>query len=803
MIKLIALWSCIGICSIAYAQVITIVDQKTDEPLELVSIASTQPKAFTTTNAAGQADVSAFNGSEKIEIRYIGYNIAIRSFSELQEAEFVVRLEHSGVFLDQVVISASRWSQRSRDVPARIASISARETALLNPQTAADMLWASGEVFIQKSQQGGGSPMIRGFATNRLLYSVDGVRMNTAIFRSGNVQNVIALDPFAIERAEVLFGPGSVIYGSDAIGGVMSFTTLTPQLSYSDAPLIIGSAVVRYASANDEKTTHFNVNAGWNKWSLLTSFSSSDYGDLRMGTNGPEEYLRHYFVQRQDSIDRVISNEDPLVQKPSGYAQINVMQKIRFAPNNKWDFQYGLHYSKSSNFSRYDRLLRLRNSLPRSAEWYYGPQEWLMNNLSVTHSGNNGLYDQMSIRLAHQFFEESRIDRDLNRPTKFIRLEQVNALSTNLDFMKSIRSRHTLFYGFEVVTNDVESSGIDENIKTGDAPVGSSRYPQSTWTSYGAYVSYQHWIADQFLVQAGVRYNLFSLDADFSNNLPFFPFPFATADINDGALTGSLGFVFNPSEDWTISVNASTGFRSPNVDDVGKVFDSEPGSVVIPNPDLEAEYAYNGEVGIAKVFGDVVRLDLTGYYTVLENAMVRRDFTLNGQDSIMYGVDLSQVQAIQNAATANVFGVQAGIEVKLGGGFSFVSKFNYQDGEEELDDGTESALRHAAPWFGTSRFVFAHEKLDLQLYTMYSGEVSYESLSEEGRATDYIYAIDADGNPYSPGWITLNLKVSCPVSDVFTISGGVENLTDKRYRPYSSGLVSAGRNVILSLRAKF
>jgi hemoglobin/transferrin/lactoferrin receptor protein len=369
--------------------------------------------------------------------------------------------------------------------------------------------------------------------------------------------------------------------------------------------------------------------------------------------------------------------------------------------------------------------------------------------------------------------------------------------------VKSLRNRHTLFYGLEIATNDVESSGIDENIQAGTYAIGSSRYPQSNWSSYGAYLSYQHRLSDQLLVQAGARYSAFTLDADFSNNLPFFPFPYTTAKLNNGSLTGSLGLVFNPSEDWTLSMNVSTGFRAPNVDDVGKVFDSEPGSVVIPNLDLEAEYAYNAEIGIARVFGEIIRVDLTGYYTVLDKAMVRRNYTLNGLDSIVYQGELSQIQAIQNAAIANVFGIQAGVELKLGGGFSIFSKFNFQDGEEELDDGTESPLRHAAPWFGATRLIFATEGLDVQLYAMYSGEVSYDNLSQEGRATEYIFAIDKNGNPYSPGWATLNLKISYALSEVFTINGGVENLTDKRYRPYSSGLVAAGRNIILSLRAKF
>lgn len=108
--------------------------------------------------------------------------------------------------LDDVVISATRWRQTTDNVPSKIISISPEEINLQNPQTAADLLNISGKVFIQKSQQGGGSPMIRGFATNRLLYTVDGVRMNTAIFRGGNLQNVINLDPLATERAEVFSG---------------------------------------------------------------------------------------------------------------------------------------------------------------------------------------------------------------------------------------------------------------------------------------------------------------------------------------------------------------------------------------------------------------------------------------------------------------------------------------------------------------------------------------------------------------------------------------------------------------------
>nr|MCU0385755.1 TonB-dependent receptor plug domain-containing protein [Flavihumibacter sp.] len=111
--------------------------------------------------------------------------------------------------LGEVVISFNKWEQQLNEVPNKITKINRTQIQLQQPQTAADMLAQSGSVFIQKSQLGGGSPMIRGFATNRVLLVVDGVRMNNAIYRSGNLQNVISIDPLALEAAEVVFGPGS------------------------------------------------------------------------------------------------------------------------------------------------------------------------------------------------------------------------------------------------------------------------------------------------------------------------------------------------------------------------------------------------------------------------------------------------------------------------------------------------------------------------------------------------------------------------------------------------------------------
>nr|HQU74041.1 TonB-dependent receptor [Calditrichia bacterium] len=666
-----------------------------------------------------------------------------------------------------------------------------------------DLLETSGKVFIQKSQLGGGSPMIRGFATNRVLIAVDGVRMNNAIFRSGNLQNVISLDPFSTDNTEVLFGPGSMIYGSDAIGGVMSFYTLpAPLATQGESRVITGSAVARNSSASFEKTGHLDIGIGGQKWGLLTSATFSDYDNLTMGSNGPEEYLRPQFVATVAGQDSTISNSNPREQNPTGYDQINLLQKIRFKPNEHWDFNLGFHYSTTSDYSRYDRLLRYRRGNLRSAEWYYGPQEWFMNALNIVNWHHNGWYDHFRATLAYQFFEESRHDRDFRSETKANRTEQVRAFSANFDFEKDISDHHRLFYGAEMILNRVASTGFDENVETGATQPAASRYPDgATWNSQAAYLNYRLKANEELTFQSGLRYNHVTMQAEFDTT--FYPFPFTESDIANGAFTGSLGMVYKPDPSWQINANLSSGFRAPNVDDAGKVFDSEPGAVVVPNPDLKPEYAYNAELGLSKIVNERFKIELIGFYTYLDNALVRRDFTLGGLDSLVYDGEMSRVQAIRNAASATVSGIQAGIDFRLPRGFGLMSVVNFQGGEEELDDGSTAPLRHAAPFFGRTHLTYDHHRFRADLYGVYNGEIAYNDLAPSEREKDYLYAVDEDGNPWSPSWYTLNFKAIVRISDLVRLTAGVENMTDQRYRPYSSGIAAPGRNFIASLRVGF
>lgn len=783
----------------AFGQTVVIIDMETDKAVSFASLSTADGARFTTANGKGEADFSIFKKGDWIEIRSLGYKTAVKTYEEIEASAYVVLLEVANFSLDEVVLSANKWQQRRDDVPVKTITITSRDIAFQNPQTAADLLGISGGVYIQKSQQGGGSPMIRGYAANRLLYSVDGVRMNSAIFRSGNLQNVINLDPFAMENTEVIFGPGSVIYGSDAIGGVMSFQTLKPKYAINENLHISGKGVARYASANNEKTGHFDINVGFENWSFLTSISHWDFDHLRQGSHGPEEYLKDYYVQRQGDTDVVIKQDDKLLQIPTAYAQTNVMQKIRFRPDSQWDFDYGFHYSETSDYGRYDRHLRERNGSPRYGRWDYGPQIWMLNNLGAEYSGETSIFDQMQLRFAHQLFEESRLNRNFNQSDLHIQAEKVNAYSFNADFTKKVSKRNTIFYGLEYVLNDVVSKGSVQDVNTSGVERGPSRYPKSSWQSIAAYITDRFKVHDRLTLSAGIRYNHILLDSEFDTT--FYPLPFSEADLSHGALTGSVGGVYRPDNTWVLTTNLGTAFRAPNVDDIGKIFDSAPGLVVVPNPDLKPEYAYNIDLGVAKIFEEVVKFEVTGYYSHLKNSMLRQDYTLNGRDSIMYQGEMSRVQALQNAAVANIYGVQVGMEIKLPQGFRFDTSINFQKGEEELENGETSPVRHAAPFFGISKLKYANKGLQMELNVSYNGERSFDNMPIGELKKVELYARDKNGNPYAPAWYTLNFKGLYRLDKRFDLSVGVENLTDQRYRTFGSGISGAGRNFIMGVTA--
>ena len=782
------------------AQNVKVLNSATYEPIFGVAIYNIDKSKSVITNFIGEANLDEFSNDEDIYFKHLSHTIKRITKKELGNLNRVY-LESNTEGLNEIVISASKFEQNKKDIPQKIISLNAENVQFSNPQTSADLLETTGQVYIQKSQLGGGSPMIRGFSTNRLLITVDGVRMNNAIFRGGNLQNVIAIDPFAIQNTEVTLGSGSVIYGSDAIGGVMSFYTQKPQLSYTDSLLVKANLIGRYATASDEKTGHFDLNLGYKKWAFITNASYTSFGDLKMGKHGPDEYLRPEFVLTTSTGDVIIENSNPLVQKESGYNQLNVMQKVRYEPFENLSFDLALFYTTTTDIPRYDRLIRYRGNTLHSAEWHYGPQRWFMSNLQVTKlSSNSNLYDKIKATFAYQNFQESRMDRDFQSDIRDVREEAVDAYSFNLDLEKNLSSQTQFFYGAEYVFNKVMSDGQEENIATGNIIPTVSRYPNgASWQSAAVYSSIKYKPNPKFVFQSGLRFNHVISKADFTENNVYLNLPFESSKNEASALTGTAGISWSPNTIMQWKLNVSSAFRAPNIDDIGKVFDSEPGSVVVPNETLRPEYAYGGELGLKLNFNEQLILDMSTYYIYLDNALVRRDYNLNGETEIIYDGELSNVQAIQNASKAWIYGFEVGLKWAITNQLKLTSQYSIIGGTEE-NEGIEVPIRHVAPYFGNTHLIWGNKSLKFDVFAVYNNELSFYQLAPSEIEKDYIYALDANGNPYAPSWYTFNFRTQYQINKSTTLTASLENITNQRYKTYSSGIAAAGRNIILALK---
>ncbi|MEO0555140.1 MAG: TonB-dependent receptor [Bacteroidota bacterium] len=788
--------------SLTIAQVIAIVD-KDLKPIGDVAVFDELKTVSSVSDSIGRVDLSGFHSSMLLLFQHPSYQELYIIKSEIKNN--LVTLEDQVFEMKSVVISANKWEQDAAEIPNEILAIDSETVENNNPQTAADLLAQSGEIFVQKSQLGGGSPKLRGFSANSTLIVVDGVRMNNAIYRSGNLQNVISIDPNIIEGTEVIMGPGSVIYGSDALGGVMDFHTKS--LSYDQ--LVSGNGLLRYSTANKEYTTHFDVAVGSKRLSSVSSFTYSSFDDLRTGSNRKDDYpdfgkRPFYASQDANGSDFLMNNSNPDRQIRSGFDSWNLVQKIGFKVNQNLLLSYGLYHSNTTDIPRYDRLvepseegLGLAN-----AEWFYGPQKWTMHSLKIELKSTHNFFDRVRMVAAYQDYEENRNDRGFGEDQLRTRTEKVDVYSVNVDFDKGLRGDHSLFYGLELLYNDVDSQGHRQNIFTQEVTSASSRYPDggSSYYSGSFYASYLHRLP-KFVLSGGFRFTTVGLEAKTTDPDAFFTNS-DEIDLNNTALNGSLGIVYRGIKNQKLSWLLSTGFRAPNVDDVGKVFELNNNNIVVPNENLKPEFSYNTELSWSGA-SDHINWRLTGFLTFLNDAILRGDFTVNGQDSILFDGNNRKVFAQVNAGQAYVWGGSLEVNGKISPKFNV--KFNITETAGEESTSSEP-LRHTTPVFGRLSLIYLQKKTRLELFSDFNGRRLRSDIpTTEIDSKPYLYATHAadrtkDG---SPGWITLNLRAKYELTKNIILSAALENILDAHYRPYSSGISAPGRNLIVAVKGRF
>jgi len=792
------------------AQQITIRDQSTLEPLSGVMIATEVPGVVYFVNSAkGEIDLATIKG-EQLTFSLTGYVTLKLNRSDINE---VVFLQEQIFTTNEIVVSASRFEQYGKNVAQQVQVLDRKTLSFINQQTSADALAQSGNVYVQKSQLGGGSPVIRGFEASKVLLVVDGVRMNNVTYRAGHLQDVITLDNTMMDRIEVLFGTGATVYGSDALGGVMHFYTRNPEFGSKEKTVVKANAFVRSSSANNEKTAHVDFNIGGGRFASLTSITASDFGDLRQGNvRSPYNsyWARTEYVANINGIDSIIKNDNPNIQVGSAYKQFDVLQKFAFQQKEGVKHTLNFQMSTSTDVPRYDRLTQYRNGNLRFAEWYYGPQDRMMTAYHLDLSNPNKLFDAARITASYQDVKASRNSRGYRKTALESQVDEVKVMALNADFRKSPNEKNDIRYGAEIVKNDVVSTATSTNIETGEVSPFTTRYPDggTQLTSFAAYITHNLDVTDWLVLTDGLRYSNIHMTATF-NDKTFFPFPYSELDNKYSALSGNLGLIANLPHDWKISLLGSTGFRAPNIDDMGKLFESsgatrddngnlvELGNLIIPNPDLKPEYTYNADLGISKTYDKRVTISANAYYTLYKNALTTAATTYNGESIVQYNGDSATVSHMINAVEAYIYGFSSQFDARFTDVFGMSSSVNYTYGRVKADPKDEP-LDHIPPVFGRTGFYVQGKQFKGEFYVMYNGWK---------RLKDYrLGAEDNESNATAegmPSWYTLNVRTSTQITKNVQLQLALENILDQNYRQFASNISAPGRNFVVTLRGRF
>ena len=712
---------------------------------------------------------------------------------------------------EEILLSSQRFQQKRKETPRQIEVVSAKRLSELQPATLGDALINTGQVFVQKSQMGGGSPVLRGFEASRVLMVIDGVRMNNATYRAGHLQDIITIDPFILDRMEVNFGAGSTLYGSDALGGVLYFKTKDATLGeFSVKP----SATVRYQSASNSVIGNVGLKVQSAKVGLLLSATRSQFGDLRSGSKNYSDWdtfgLLPKYVTQMNGRDTMLLNGDPQRQKGTGYAQTDLFAKL-FVKTGKIEHTLNFQKSMSDVIPRYDRMSQFNNGKPVFGRWDYSPQ----NREYISYTAKAGSEDHHTrLTLAQQRIEVGRVTRNFGLEMERIQRDAVRMRTVNLDRHDQLSASFTLNSGVEMVWNAVKSVGINKNISTLAETATKARYSDSGATTqmHSVFAQGIYKMAKTgTVIQGGVRVSKYSLEALFSTANPW-KLPYQSISFATTTPSYDLGLTQQLKKGLLLKASVNQAYRNPNVDDMTKVFDSKPGAkLLVPSADLKAERSTTVDLGVLWRKDRSFAIEAGVFSSAVKNLLLDQPGTLNGEDSLMYDGRLTPVYQLQNVALGEISGMYLNAKVRLVKDLWFSGSLTQTKGIYRLDDAAaEQPLDHIPPVYGQASLRWNGKGWFAEAQCLFNGMKKAEDYSSSGEDNQEIQPIgladingDGKADGFNPAWQCWNIRGGYQHRSGLTATLAIENVLDLHYRYFASGMSAAGRSVNVSLAYSF
>ena len=744
------------------------------------------------------------------------------------------------VEVPEVTVTATRAAKEPFKTPNAITVLDLKQLERTNAEHASNLLRDSVGVIAQETTVGQGSPMLRSLTGYQTLIQVDWVRLNNSTFRSGPNQYTATVAPEILERAEVLLGSSSMLYGSGAMGGVVSFFTkavpINPaQQTWAIHPRLLG----RYGTATEERLARLEVTGNRGRFGFIVGGGVRDYGDLNPGIGYDLHYKNRKFeivnempsgVKLYDYDEVAELSKDNIPERwlidnegPLGWRAYDADAKIAYQFNDTSTLSVAYQMWRQPKTPRYDKI-----APQEFDEFFFEPQDrdlvyanYLLNPVSEN-------IDAFRLTASYHRQKEGRNEVKLDDTSRRQRYDTVHTIGLSTQAVSSVLPRQHLVGGGEFYLDTLQSRTVKTDIPTGKEDINEDlgRFINgSQFWDASLYLQDEITVHERVELTLGGRATFYQTDADLSLRDP----SFEAFNVFDSSLTGSAGVVVGLTEYLNFVSSFGTAFRAPSLNDTTAVEVTNEG-VTAPSPDLRSEASWTVEGGLkakhsyfrgaltlfhSRVSGLVARKPVQEAYAGGTLPQLHQDLikAYEGIDVLVFdNVDEVQFQGVELAGLIpmlpewSVYGnaaVLRGEVLKLNGA------------APDPEKPWEARIRREPPLNGIIGVQWEpmHTQFWATLFVRAAAEQRRLNRSDirdpriQGSTRDPAdVEFDDNGNAVdagTPGWWTLNIRGGVKLFEYTRLTLAFDNLFDQRYRPHGSGVNAPGFNVSVSLDNRF
>ncbi|MGK0204651.1 MAG: hemoglobin/transferrin/lactoferrin receptor protein [Planctomycetota bacterium] len=674
----------------------------------------------------------------------------------------------------QVVVTASGFRENELRSPYTFQSLDQFDLLHTGSRTLPEALRYTPGVMIQKTAHGHGSPFIRGFTGRRNLMMIDGIRLNNSTFRSGPIQYWNTIDSLSIDRLEVVKSQGSVLYGSDAIGGTVNVFTKSSDFrgeSHGSA-FHHGNAIYRFDTNSLSHTGRLEVTTGeGGAWGLHLGATYRDYGDIRDSEVGRMPKTGYQEFDYDLRLDVALANTATLTVAHQSVKQDDVWRSHRTGFFEPW---HGTSLGSPDIARVYD-------------------QERTLSYLRVADQNRVGAVSGYSLTFSFQ-----QADEDFQRTRRSgvnTRMEldrtEVDTFGAALG-LESQFGGGTLVYGVDYYRDSVNSSRRDlrtdplGNVVSDTFNVQGPVGDDATYDLLGLYLQHRLPVNNAFEVTTGGRYTYAAADIGVLDDGAGHPI---SADRSWDKATFQLRGTYRIDEHISIYGGASQAFRAPNVADLSSLKSSRTDQIATGSLNVDSEDYITYELG-SRFRSDDVSLNASVFYIDMDGAITSRPIgtvpatgevinaSTNGANGYLWGGELEGAWRLTESLTTSGFIAYVDGEADT---FPSNSLTPVREPVSRLMPFTSSlALRwqmpHSRWWLATRVTAVAR-----------GGRLSSSDRSDTSR-------IPPSG---TPGYLHVMINGGYQATEQLELFVTLDNVTDIDYRVHGSGVNEPGINAIV------